>query len=408
MPRRTEVLVAVVGAGPVGAALASRLAAAGIATAVIDRAPLPPMEHPEFDGRAYAIAAGSRHLLEAGGIWERLPFPPCPILRIRVTDGRLGHRPSRLALGFHHQERDRAAGPFGWMVEARSLRMALNATLRSLPTLAVFAPAEVRAERAEEEARLITADGEEIIARLVVAAEGRASPLARDARIPFTRFSYHQHAIVVAIAHTNPHQNTALEHFLPAGPFAQLPMSAAATPSGLAPHVSAIVWTEPTPLAEALYALDDRRFAAEIQRRLGPHLGQVSVIGKRFRYPLGALYAHRVTGIRLALAGDSAHGIHPIAGQGLNLGFRDAIALAGLIEQAVAAGEDPGGTALLARYRGSVRARNLTMLAATDGLERLFSNDLSALRLARDLGIAAVDRLPPLKRFFIRQATGAG
>ncbi|MGH7067841.1 MAG: FAD-dependent monooxygenase [Acetobacteraceae bacterium] len=408
MPGRTEVAVAVVGAGPVGATLAARLAISGIATAVIDRAALPPMEHPQFDGRAYAIAAGSRPFIEAAGIWQRLSLPPCPILRIRVTDGRLGHRPSRLSLGFHHQEAGQAAGPFGWMVEARGLRMALNATLQGLPGLSVFAPAQVRVERSDDSVRLFGAGGLEIIARLVIAAEGRESPLAREAGIPFTRFSYRQHAIVVAIAHTRPHENRALEHFLPAGPFAQLPMSPATTPSGLAEHVSAIVWTEPTAVAEALYALDDRRIAAEIQRRLGPHLGRVAIIGKRFRYPLGALYAHRVTDLRLALAGDSAHGIHPIAGQGLNLGFRDAIALSGLIEQAVAAGEDPGGAALLARYRQSVRARNLLMLAATDGLERLFSNGWRPLRLTRDLGIAAVDHLPPLKRFFIRQATGAG
>ena len=408
MPRRTEVAVAVVGGGPVGGALACRLAASGIATAVIDRAALPPMEHPDFDGRAYAIAAGSRPLLEAAGIWETLPYAPCPILGIRVTDGRLGHPPSPLSLRFNHREAGESAGPFGWMVEARSLRMALNARLGATPSLSVFAPAIVRVTRNEKEARLMAADGEEILARLVVAAEGRTSPLARAADIPFTRFSYHQQAIVTAIAHARPHHHIALEHFLPAGPFAQLPMSPAITEEGTAEHVSAIVWTEPGRLGEVLYRLDERRFAAEIERRLGPHLGAVRPLGKRFHYPLGAHFAHRVTGVRLALAGDSAHGVHPIAGQGLNLGFRDALALSGLIEEAVAAGEDPGSPALLRRYQNAVRARNLLMLAATDGLERLFGNDLPPLRLLRDLGIAGVNRIPPLKRFFIRQAMGIG
>ncbi len=398
MAARLDVAVAVVGAGPVGAALACRLAAGGMATAVIDRAPLPPMEHPEFDGRAYAIAAGSRPLLDAGGIWDRLPFPPCPILGIRVTDGRLGHPPSRLQLGFDVRETG-SDTPFGWMVEARSLRMALNARMAELPALAVFAPAAAQIERSVAGARVVAGETE-ISARLVVAAEGRSSPLARRARIPFTRFSYGQQAIVTAIAHERPHANVALEHFLPAGPFAQLPMSATAE----AEHVSAIVWTEEARLAEMLFAREERRFGAEIARRLGGHLGAVRPLGRRFRYPLGAALAHRYIDVRLALAGDAAHGIHPIAGQGLNLGFRDAIALARLLEEA---GEDPGSPALLARYQRARRADNLLMLAATDGLERLFSNDFPPLRLVRDLGIAAVDRMTPLKRVFIRQATGA-
>lgn len=406
MPHTTQVIVAVVGAGPVGGALACRLAASGIPTALIDRAALPPMEHPDFDGRAYAIAAGSRPLLEAGGVWQLLPYTPCPIFGIRVTDGRLGHRASSLALSFDHREAGENAGPFGWMVEARSLRMALNARFRELPSLMVLAPATVSVERSEDCARLLTADGAEVLANLVVAAEGRTSPLARAARIPFTRFSYHQQAIVSAIAHTRPHHNTALEHFLPAGPFAQLPMSPAMTADGGAEHVSAIVWTERTPQAEMLYRLDDARFGSEIARRLGPDLGAVRPLGKRFHYPLGAHFAHCVIARRLALAGDSAHGIHPIAGQGLNLGLRDAIALADLIEDAVASGVDPGSSAVLRRYQMRVRARHLLMLTATDGLERLFANDLAPLRLLRDLGIAGVDRIPPLKRFFIRQATG--
>ena len=393
-----KVAVAVVGAGPVGAALACRLAARGVPTAVIDRAPLPPMEHPAFDGRAYAIAAGSRPLLDAGGVWGKLPFPACPILGIRVTDGRLGHPASPLRLRFDVREAGSEA-PFGWMVEARSLRMALNARMAELPTLLVFAPVEAKIERSADGARVMLADGGEIAAGLVVAAEGRTSPLARAARIPFTRFSYHQQAIVTAIAHERPHGNVALEHFLPAGPFAQLPMSATEE----AEHVSAIVWTEEARLAETLFALDDAQFGWEIARRLGGHLGAIRPLGRRFHYPLGAALAHRYADVRLALAGDAAHGIHPIAGQGLNLGFRDAIALAGLIEET---GGDPGSPALLRRYQRARRADNFVMLAATDGLERLFSNDCPPLRLARDLGIAAVDRLPPLKRFFIRQATG--
>ena len=392
--------VCVVGAGPVGAALACRLAQAGIATAVIDRAPLPPMERPEFDGRAYAIAAGSRRLLEAAGVWGVLPLPTGPILDLRITDGRVGRRAAPLFLHFDHRE----AGdePFGWMVEARSLRQALNAHMHRLPALSVHAPAHASVERRPDLAIVRLQDGPTIAARLVVAAEGRSSPLRRAAGIPVTGWPYAQTSIVCAIAHERPHHGTALEHFLPTGPFAQLPM--AATEAG--DNISAIVWTERRALAGRMIGLDAAAFGREIARRLGAHLGAVRPVGRRWIYALGAQFAHRYVDTRLALAGDAAHGIHPIAGQGLNLGFRDAAALAGLMIEAVEGGGDPGAPALLARYQRMRRPDNLLMLAATDGLDRLFSTDLPPVRLARDLGIAAVNRMPPLKRLFMRQAMG--
>ena len=399
--------VCVVGAGPVGGTLACRLAAAGVPTVVVDRAPLPPMEHPDFDGRAYAIAAGSQALLAEAGLWDRLPSPPGPIAQIRVSDGRLGRPASRLFLHFDAAEAGADAGPFGWMVEARALRVALNATFPTLPALRCFAPAEAAITRTAEGARVAIAGGPEIACRVIVAAEGRNSPLRAAAGIPVTRLPYGQTGIVSAIVHECPHHDTALEHFLPAGPFAQLPM--AASPDALeggAPHLSAIVWTERSAEAARLLALDDARFGAEIARRLGDHLGAVRPVGRRWHYPLSAMLAHRYTEIRLALAGDAAHGVHPIAGQGLNLGFRDAIALADLLIEAHEAGIDPGGPGLLARYQRRRRGDNLLMLAATDGLDRLFSTDFPPVRLARDLGLAAVQRLPPLKRAFMRQAMG--
>jgi 2-octaprenyl-6-methoxyphenol hydroxylase len=401
--------VCIMGAGPVGGALACRLAAARVSTVVIDRAALPPMEHPAFDGRAYAIAAGSRPLLEAAGLWAKLPEPPNPILEIRVSDGRVGRPASRLHLHFDHREAGPEAGPFGWMVEARSLRMALNAHMPALPSLRVFAPAEATVERDHDGATVRLKNGPAIACRLVIAAEGRHSPLREAARIPVTRLPYHQTGMVCAISHERPHHGIALEHFLPSGPFAQLPMGASSDAiAGGAPHVSAIVWTERTAMAERLLALDDAGFGREIARRLGGHLGAVQVIGRRWSYPLSAMLVHRYVDTRLALAGDAAHGIHPIAGQGLNLGFRDAIALADLIIQAVEAGEDPGSDALLTRYQRRRRPDNLLMLAMTDGLDRLFSSDSRVLRLARDLGIAAVHRATPLKRLFMRQAMGIG
>ena len=252
------------------------------------------------------------------------------------------------------------------------------------------------------------AGGPSIDCRLVVAAEGRNSPLRRSAGIPVTRLPYDQTGIVCAITHDRPHQNVALEHFLPSGPFAQLPMSASPdAQAGGAPNMSAIVWTERTAIAQRMLALDDADFAGAIARRLGDQLGAVRVLGRRWSYPLGALHAHRYYDTRLVLVGDAAHTIHPIAGQGLNLGFRDAMALADLLIEASRRGEDCGAPSLLRRYQQQRRPENLLMLAATDALDRLFSNDNPLLRLARDIGIAAVHRAPPLKRLFMRQAMGA-
>ena len=397
-----EVEICIVGAGPVGATLAATLAAAGVRTAVVDAAPLPPMELPDFDGRAYAIALTSKRLLAAAGVWDRLPEEPCPILGIRVADGRPGEPASPLALHFDHA--DVGQEPFGWMVEARALRVALNARLPHLPHLSVFAPARAEVERGPEGAVLRLSDGQEIRARLVVGAEGRNSPLRRQAGIPAARLDYHCMGIVGAIAHEKPHHNVALEQFLPHGPFAQLPMHG--IPGH--PHVSAIVWTERTAIAKAALAMDDAAYGRQIAARLGDHLGAVMPIGRRWSYPLTAMHAARYTAERLALVGDAAHGIHPIAGQGLNLGFRDVAALAELVIAAVNAGEDPGEPGLLARYQAARRPDSLVMLGATHVLERLFTSRLPPVRIARRLGIAAVDRLPALKRFFASRAMGLG
>ncbi len=401
MDNQIEADICVVGAGPVGASLACSLAAGGARVAVVDRAKLPPMEHPDFDGRAYAIAAGSRALLEASGVWAKLPFEPCPILDIRVSDGKTGRQASKLYLHFDHAEAE--AGPFGWMVEARSLRVALNAQLHALPGAAVFAPAQAVVTRSAEGAVVQVAGGPAIRCRLVVAAEGRESPLRAQAGIGVSRLAYAQSGIVSAVSHERPHRGAALEHFLPAGPFAQLPMTG--TPD--MPNLSAVVWTEQADLAPRMMALDDAAFGREIARRLGTHLGAVRPVGRRWIYKLGALHAHRYTAERLALVGDAAHGIHPIAGQGLNLGLRDVIALSDLVCAAVADGADPGDPALLARYQARRRPANLLMLGATHALDRLFSTDNALVRTVRDLGIAGVQLLPPLKRVFMRQAMGA-
>ncbi|MDX5930537.1 UbiH/UbiF/VisC/COQ6 family ubiquinone biosynthesis hydroxylase [Acidiphilium acidophilum] len=386
--------IAIIGAGPVGAALALNLAGAGRSVLLVDRAALPPMEHPDFDGRAYAIAAGSRELLDGAGLWDALPFDPCPIEQIRVSDGKPGRPASPLHLHFDH--RDVGDAPFGWIVEARALRMAINRRLAE-SGIVLHAPAQATVVRHADHAEIAVAGQGRYRAALVVAADGRASTLRAQAGFPVTKFAYRQSAVVCAIAHERSHRNVALEHFLPGGPFAQLPMSDA---DGA--HISAIVFTESHEVAQRLGALDDGAFTAEVARRLGDHLGGVRLVGRRWTYPLSALHAHRYYASRLALVGDSAHGIHPIAGQGLNLGLRDGIALARLISAA----DDPGDPALLARYQRARRPDNLMMLAATDALDRLFSTDLPPVRLARDLGLAAVNRMPRLKRAFMRTAMG--
>jgi 2-octaprenyl-6-methoxyphenol hydroxylase len=387
--------VAIIGAGPVGGALACRLAAMGKTVALIDKSPLPPMEHPDFDGRAYAIAAGSKTLLDGAGLWDELPFPPCPIRDIHVTDGKPGRPASPLRLQF--DSTDVGDGPFGWIVEARALRIAINRRLHEMPGILVRAPAMARVSFNVDSVSVQLPD-ESIQARLVVAADGRNSALRTQAGIQVTRIPYRQSAVVCAIAHEKPHDGVALEHFLPGGPFAQLPMSA----TGMHDNISAIVFTDKTAIVERLALLDDARFTDEVRKRLGTHLGKVELIGKRWTYPLSAMHAARYTAPRLALVGDAAHGIHPIAGQGLNLGLRDALALAQLIETA----DDPGAKDVLAAYQAARRPANLLMLAATDSLDRLFSTDFPPLRLARDLGLAAVDRMPRLKRRFMLAAMG--
>ena len=397
--------VCVVGAGPVGGSLACQLAASGIPTAIVDKAALPPMTHPAFDGRAYAIAAGSRALMEGAGLWDLLPAPPEPILDIRVTDGWVGRPASRLHLHFDH--RDAGVTPFGWMVEARGLRQALNARLQTVDGLSVFAPADAVVERLADNAFVHISGGPTIRCKLVIAAEGRLSPLRASAGIPVTRVAYGQTAIACAISHDLPHHNVALEHFLPSGPFAALPMAPSPdAEAGGAEHVSALVWTERTAMAGTILALDDVRLAREIRRRLGDHLGAVRAVGRRWHYPLSAMLAHRFFDTRLALVGDAAHVLHPIAGQGLNLGFRDAIVLSDLLIAAYGKGEDVGSPDLLNHYQVARRPDNVAMLTMTDQLNRLFSTRHQAVRTARGLGIAAVDKCGPLKKVFMRRAMG--
>jgi 2-octaprenyl-6-methoxyphenol hydroxylase len=404
--------VAIVGAGLIGASLAAALGSAGLRVVLIDRLPASAQLAPTFDGRTTAVSRSSRQALEAIGVWSRIAAYAAPILDIRISDARLdpagGPAPtSRLHLHFDHREAQRRGGPaapMGHIVENRHLRAALFEVLDTLPAVKIFAPAEaIEAHRNEGSARIRLADGRIIRAALLVSAEGRGGRLHEEAGIRIRRTGYGQTAIVVTAEHALPHLGVAQEKFLPAGPFAILPLTD--DPASGA-HRSSIVWSERSDLVPTLLRLPDSDFQAEFARRFGEHLGAVKAVGPRFSYPLSVQVAERFTAPRLALVGDAAHGIHPIAGQGWNLGLRDAAALAEVVVDSYRLGLDIGHASVLAQYERWRRVDSLSMIAVTDGLNRLFSNDFAPVRLVRDLGLAAVNRMPPLRRFFIHHAMG--
>lgn len=397
--QRYDVVIA--GGGLAGLSLAAALGQGGLAVAVVDQAtPAASLAEP-FDGRSSAIARGSQQVLAGLGIWPHAAAEAQPILDIRVSDGRPGAAPSPFFL--HYGEAELGEGPMGYIVENRMLRRALHARLEALPGVTLLAPATVAAvEREAGGARALLADGRTLSAALVVAAEGKNSRLRQAAGIRVTRWSYRQVGLVATLAHARPHGGTAHEHFLPAGPFAVLPMTDA--PDGT--HRSSLVWTEQPALARALLTLDDEAFGTAMERRFGLSLGPLRPIGGRWSYPLELLLAERFAAPRLALLGEAAHAIHPIAGQGLNLGLRDVAALAECLVDAARLGLDPGEATALARYERWRRFDTLVLAGVTDGLTRLFANDSPPLRAARDLGLAAVNRLPPLKRLFMRHAMG--
>jgi 2-octaprenyl-6-methoxyphenol hydroxylase len=375
---RADVLI--VGGGLVGGTLACALGDAGMTVAVVDAADPAAVLEAGFDGRASAIALSSRRLLEAVGLWDGMKDDAAPMLDIRVSEGR-----SNFFL--HYDHHDIGEEPFGHMVENRVFRKALFHRMR-----------ESELARSADGIETRLADGRRILAPLVVAAEGRGSRTRDDAGIRVTQWFYEQTGIVCTVGHEKPHHFIAHEHFLPAGPFAILPLLG---------NRSSIVWTERADLAPAIMALDDAAFTAELGRRFGDFLGSLEVIGPRWSYPLSLQFAETAVALRLVLVGDALHGMHPIAGQGLNMGLRDVAALVEVLTDARGLGLDIGAADVLERYQRWRRFDNVLMLAMTDGLNRLFSNNIAPLRLARDLGLAGVNLVPPLKKLFMRHAMGA-
>lgn len=383
--------VLVVGGGLAGMSLAAALGSAGATVAVVEALDPASMTDEGFDGRTTAVAAGSQAALAAVGVWDLIGANAQPILEIRVADN---HSP----LFLHYDYRTLGDDPLGYIVENRVLRKALLDRLATLPEVTVVSGTRITGlDRGSDRVEAETDTGKTIRAPLAVATDGRASPTRRDAGIDVISWTYDQIGIVCTVAHEDDHRGVAVEHFLPAGPFAVLPMTG---------RRSSIVWTERADLAPHLLALDPPAFTEELARRFGDYLGALELVGPVFSHPLGLLHARRYAAPRLALAGDAAHAIHPIAGQGLNIGLRDVAALAELAVDALRLGLDPGSPLVLDRYERWRRFDNALMLAATDGLNRLFSNDIAPVRLARDLGLAAVHRMPAVKRVFMRHAMG--
>jgi 2-octaprenyl-6-methoxyphenol hydroxylase len=346
------------------------------------------------DLRASAIAAAARRLFEAIKVWDAVEGEAQPILDMAVTDSKLDDavRPTLLTFGGEVEEGE----PFAHMIENRHLVDVLVATAKELGVTLRAAAVKDFAHSARA-INVHLADGETISARLLAGADGARSKIREQAGIATHGWDYDQSAIVTTVAHEREHNGRAEEHFLPAGPFAILPLTG---------RRCSIVWTETKREAERIVALPDDEFHAELEKRFGLQLGDIEVVGPRRAFPLGLFTARSFIAERLALVGDAAHIIHPIAGQGLNMGLRDVAALAEAIADAARLGLDIGADDVLGRYQRWRRFDTMTMGVATDGLNRLFSNHSDALRLVRDIGLGLVERVPALKHMFIREAAG--
>jgi len=386
------------GGGLVGQTLALALDQAGLSVAVIDASKPSDTLATTFDGRAFAIAFASYRMWRALGLGDQLDNVAQPIEQIMVTDGKLGRGPSLLHLHFDRAEMRDTDEPLGLMLEARHVRMALDSGVKARPSIKMIQPMSVSAiERDPAGATVTLADGQKLRAPLLVGTDGRRSFVRGAVGIRTIGWDYPVTAIVATIQHEKPHDAVAHEFFLPNGPFAILPLKG---------NRSNIVWAEPRAAADALLKMNEADFLSELTKRFGTFLGELSLEGPRFGYPLSLQMAERMIDQRVCLAGDSAHGIHPLAGQGLNLGLKDCAALAECIADGVALGLDPGDVSILERYQRWRRFDNVTMALGMEFFDKLFSNDIKPLRAARTLGLAAVNAVGPARRFFMKYAGG--
>ena len=388
--------IAIVGGGFNGPALALAAAQVGLRVIVLDATSHKLRKNAKFDGRAYALALASKRLMAAVGVWENVAQDAEPMLNIRVSDGHAGVGASPFFMDFDHAELEE--GPMGYMVEDRHLRYALQAAMQTSPLIEYRLATRVTGQSTGPEGvTLSLANNQKITTRLLVGADGRQSGTAARAGITYTGWQYGQTALVCAVEHDRPHGGVAHQFFMPAGPMAVLPLSA---------RRSTVVWSEKTDSAAVIKTLDDAAFLDVLRPRFGDFLGDIALTGGRFSYPLGMMIAKSYIAPNVALIGDAAHGVHPIAGQGLNAGLRDVAALIQVLSEAKQRGEDFASQPVLARYQLWRRFDATALAVATDGFNRLFSNDNPILRLGRDLGMGMLNAMPKVRRGILREAAG--
>lgn len=394
MERDGDILI--IGGGLNGPALALALAQGGFRVTLVDARPADARADEGFDGRAYALALASVRALTAIGVWGGLADRAQPILGIRASQGHAGKGAFPLFLGFDHTEIEE--GPMGQMIEDRHLYRAFLDAMRAEPRITLRSGVSVVAQDTAGPVATVTLNtGETLSAQILVGCDGRDSATAVRAGIKRWGWDYGQTALVCAIRHELPHDGIAHQFFMPAGPLAILPLPG---------NRCSIVWSETSDTARAILALDDAGFLEALRPRFGSFLGEIALEGRRFAYPLKLTIAESFIAPRLALLGDAAHGVHPIAGQGLNLGLRDMAALAEVLTLAARRGEDIASPLVLERYQEWRRFDTVRMALGMDAVNRLFSNDNPLLEVARGLGLGAVNALPGLRRFFIREAAG--
>ena len=385
--------VIIFGGGLVGLTLASALDSSGLSTIVVDPADPAPREEAAFDGRTSAVSSSSMRMLQTIGVADQLREPGCPIRRIAVADG--------LKPGALHFDPDDEE-PLGFMHENRHLRSALRARTEAGKNIWMMWKSRVaRAERQAESVVVSLVDGRKLSAPLLVGADGRNSATREAAGINVARWKYDHQAIVSVLRHECPHDHVAYEIFYPAGPFALLPMN-----DDRIGHRSAIVWSVSKEDAAGWLSLSDEDFAAEAEAAMGGFLGKIAMLAPRSSFPLGFHHAAQITATRLALVGDAAHAIHPIAGQGLNLGFRDVAALAQVLVEGSRLGLDLGDGQLLERYQRWRSLDALSVAFATDTLTRLYGVPGRTASAVRRLGMGLVGRISPLRDRLMREARG--
>ena len=390
----SDILIA--GGGLNGPALALALAQSGFNVTVADARPAPDRAGDNFDGRGYALALASQRLLRAIGVWDDVANNAQPLLEIKVSDGRAGEGPSPFFLHFDHAEIEE--GPMGYMLEDRYLYRAFLTAMQNQPRITLLSETGVINQDVDASGVTVSlSTGETHRTRLLVGCDGRGSGVAKRAGIRRTGWGYGQTALVCAIAHEKPHGGIAHQFFMPPGPLAILPLPG---------NMSSIVWSETDENATRIQALSDDDYMQVLRPRFGDFLGKIELVGNRFTYPLSLSVANHFVADHIALVGDAAHGMHPIAGQGLNAGLRDVAALAQVLTEARQRGEDIASTLVLERYQEWRRFDTAALVMATDLTNKLFSNDNPILRAGRDIGMGLVNAVPGLRRTFIREAAG--